>query len=219
MANVLERFYFYFLKLPHEVKEVDRRGKMDDWEKATTSSRDFPFIKRFSGGTAPLRRGRIFILLHHSLGKVSVLRLHFVGFKMHTNVNIWSAMIWMMSFACFIYLFFLFIYMIKSMEWDHNRLWWELCYLLWGNWSGHEMLWVATRGYKVKMNDFVMLTRIKIGKGSGELWRCGEWEHWCITGMETMSDFERWRMLMTIHDDVGWDYEGGAMGRFDRVDE
>ena len=34
--------FFYFLELPHEVKEVDRRGKMDDWEKATASSRDIP---------------------------------------------------------------------------------------------------------------------------------------------------------------------------------
>ena len=140
MANVLERFYFYFLKLPHEVKEVDRRGKMDDWEKATTSSRDFPFIKRFSGGTAPLRRGRIFILLHHSLGKVSVLRLHFVGIKMHTNVNIWSAMIWMMSFACFIFYFFLFFLFIWLNQWNEIIVDYDGNYVI-----GYEEIEAATR--------------------------------------------------------------------------
>ena len=31
------------------------------------------------------------------------------------------------------------------------------------------MLWAFARGGRVKINDFVMLTRIKIGKGSGEL--------------------------------------------------
>ena len=36
--------------------------------------------------------------------KVSVLWLRFVGFKMQTNVNIWSILMWMMLLACF-YLF------------------------------------------------------------------------------------------------------------------
>ena len=31
----------------------------------------------------------------------------------------------------------------------------------------------------------------------------GEGEHWRTTGMVAMSDFERWRMVMTIHGGVG----------------
>ena len=55
----------------------------------------------------------------------------------------------------------------------------------------------------MKMNDFVMLTRIKI---ENEVASCedesGEGEHWCTTGMTTMIDFDRWRMVMTIHGGV-----------------
>ena len=31
----------------------------------------------------------------------------------------------------------------------------------------------------------------------------GEREHWRTTSMAAMSDFERWRMVMTIHGGVG----------------
>ena len=62
------------------------------------------------------------------------------------------------------------------------------------------MLLAAPRDQRVKMNDVVMLTRIKI---ENEVASCedesSEGEHWRTTGMATISDFERWRMVMTIH--------------------
>ena len=116
---------------------------------------------------------------------------------MQTNVNIWSAMIWMMSLACFI---FSYLY-VKSMVWDHGQIWWELCYRLWGNWSRREMLWAAAHGHRVKMSDFVMLIRTKIGKRSGELWR-QEW--WRRTLVHNRYGSDKWLWTMEDGDDHPW---------------
>ena len=130
-----------FLEQLHKVKKVDRRGKMDDWEEATSSSRDFPeephhWEEEGSSSCHTILQARL-VFFDNVLFDSKCKRMWIYGL-------LWFE--WCPSYVLFfIFLFFL-IYMSKWMEWDHGRLWWELCYRLWRNWSEHDMLWAFARG-------------------------------------------------------------------------